>query len=89
MNRNISMVIYRQFQTILENWKVVYIMKTERYLVTIIDNGSENTYHTNSRNATKHLRDHGGNRAIVTTKQGKTVSAAEYSQEFGFYRIAV
>ena len=64
-------------------------MKTEKYLVTIINNGSENTYHTNSRNAVKHLRNHGGNRAIVTNKHGKTISGAEYSQEFGFYRITV
>ena len=47
-----------------------------KYILTIVNNGTENRYETDSRDAVKHLRNLGGDKAIVETREGKTVSAA-------------
>lgn len=60
-----------------------------RYILTIINNGAENRYETDSRDAVKHLRNHGGDRAIVETKSGKTVSMAQRGEDGQPYRCTV
>ena len=58
-----------------------------KYIVTVISNFNTIEFESNSRNSIKHLRDNGGYRCIVRNKSGKFVSAAEFSETFGFYNI--
>ena len=58
-----------------------------RYIVTINSNFNTVAFESNSRDSIRHLRNNGGYRCIVTNKGGTVVSAAEYSDEFGYYHI--
>ena len=66
----------------------------KKYKITVTNgNGGRKEFESASRNAKKHLRDNygaqGGARCIVRTKNGETVSACEYSDEFGYYYICI
>ena len=60
-----------------------------KYTVTIINNGAENTYTTDSRDSVKHLRAHGGQKAVVTNKSGKIVSMAQRGEDDNPYRCSI
>lgn len=64
----------------------------KKYKITVTNgSGWRKEFESASRNAKKHLRDNygaqDGARCKVCTKNGETVSACEYSAEFGYYYI--
>lgn len=60
-----------------------------KYTVSIINNGAENTFATDSRDSVKHLRNHGGQKAIVMDNTGKIVSMAQRGEDDKPYRCTV
>lgn len=62
-------------------------MENSKYIVTIVIGLAENRYETDSRDSVKHLRDHGGDKAFVENRAGKTVSAAKRFEDGRVYRV--
>lgn len=66
----------------------------KKYKITVSNGcGGRKEFESASRNAKKHLRDNygtqGGARCVVRKMNGETVSACEYSDEFGYYYICI
>jgi len=61
-------------------------MANSKYIVTIVNGLAENRFETNSRDSVNHLNNHGGDRAVVENKSGKTVSMARRGEDGKPYR---